>query len=512
MSAFRTIPGLRVESVPAEPERSPLRSDVLGIALRTRRGPVGTCVRVDGWREAERLFGGLDRGSDATYALRGYFENGGEIAHVVRLAGPAPVTAAIEWDVGPAAVRGRFASTRYVIEASSPGAWANRARIGLRFATSGEPGREQARVTLTVECAGEKLEVLANLDPAGRDDESLEAQVAARSLLVRLRAIGPAPAPGAPPGPRHRFYPTLELAGGADGVPSVAAYQHALGLLDEEPSVAILALPGLEGDLGQGAAREVLEVAISSAHAALDRLVLVDPPEDERGPGFLAAITALDARAGEAAAYLPRLRVADPFALFGPLRTIAASGHVAGVISRSDRERGAHHTPAGLPLWGAYDLSEEPGDEERRALLASGVNLLLCHAGEGLLVWGGRTLAEPVEYPTRTHVAHRRFTHRLVRVMRRVAEPLVFETNGPQTWLALVRSLTTVLREAWRAGALRGHRPEEAFRVVCDQTTQSTDDIDGGRCICEVHVALAAPMEFIVLRVALRRDGTLEVA
>jgi uncharacterized protein len=506
VATFRTIPAVSVEVVPPEVEREAIRSDVLGIALVTRRGPLGERVRLEGWRDAERVLGGLARGSDATFALRGYFENGGELAIAVRLAGAHTALAWVEWDVGAVAARGRFRSTRYRIEASSPGAWANGCALQIRFATVGAAGAEQARVTMTVECPGEPLEVLANLDPANLEDE-----VAASSLVVRVRAIGPAPDP-AHAGPRHARYPRLELGHGADAAPGLADYQRALQLLDDEPLVALIALPGLIDDLGPGAGRAVLEDAIAQAAAAHDRMVLVDPPDDDAGIAMLGAITGLGNVAGDAVTYLPRVRVGDPFASVGPLRTIASSGHVAGLISRHDRERGAHRTPAGEALAGVFDLREEPDDDRRRVLLTARANLLLCHAGHGVVVWGGRTLAQDTDHPTRTHVAHRRFVHRLVRVMRRVAEPLVFETNGPETWLALVRALTTVLREAWRAGALRGSRPEEAFQVTCDETTQTADDIANGRCICEVRVALAAPMEFIVLRIALRRDGTLEVA
>ena len=129
-------------------------------------------------------------------------------------------------------------------------------------------------------------------------------------------------------------------------------------------------------------------------------------------------------------------------------------------------------------------------------------------------VWGGRTLER--RDPAGRFVAHRRLIHRLVRAIRRVAEPLVFENNGPELWLALTRAVTTVLLEAFRAGALKGARPEEAFRVHCDDQTNPPEERDLGRCVCEIEVAPAVPMEFITLRVALsarrraggvRRDG-----
>jgi phage tail sheath protein FI len=113
--------------------------------------------------------------------------------------------------------------------------------------------------------------------------------------------------------------------------------------------------------------------------------------------------------------------------------------------------------------------------------------------------------------PERRFIAHRRLIHRLVRAIRRVAEPLVFDINGPEVWLTLVRAITTVLLEAWRAGALKGARPDEAFRVRCDEELNPPEEQDLGRVLCEIEVAPAIPMEFILLRISLSGDGKLEV-
>jgi phage tail sheath protein FI len=176
------------------------------------------------------------------------------------------------------------------------------------------------------------------------------------------------------------------------------------------------------------------------------------------------------------------------------------------VISELDRDRGAGSTPANSPMLGVIDLREEYSDEEHALLNTEGVDLLRCVPALGFSVWGGRTLDRTAPF-----VAHRRLVHRLVRAIRRVAEPLVFETNGPVLWFAFVRAITAVLLEAWRSGALAGHRPEEAFNVVCDATTNPPEEIDAGRCLCNIEVAPATPMEFILIRVALSRDGSLEV-
>src|SRR5215472_11000675 len=113
MSATATAPGLYFEAVRPPPASSPLRTDVAGFAGRTRRGPLGTAVRVTGWREYLQVFGGLLADADTPLAIRGYFENGGDAAWIVRLpAGRPPAeagtAACVLWDLtrsGPAEPR-----------------------------------------------------------------------------------------------------------------------------------------------------------------------------------------------------------------------------------------------------------------------------------------------------------------------------------------------------------------------------------------------------------------------
>jgi phage tail sheath protein FI len=173
-----------------------------------------------------------------------------------------------------------------------------------------------------------------------------------------------------------------------------------------------------------------------------------------------------------------------------------------------DLQLGAYFTPANAPLEQAFDLAKLLDADEQAMIYSGGLNLLTCSPSRGLLVWGGRVLGKSTPGG---YVAHRRLIHLLVRAIRRVAEPLVFDTNGPELWLAFVRSITTVLLEAYRAGALQGDQPSQAFQVICDATTNPPSQIDEGTVVCVVKVAPAVPMEFITLRVAVSAQGQLEV-
>ena len=533
LEASARFPRVAFEARHAVPAIEPLRTDVAGAIVRCPRGPVAGAgqredvpMRVRGWREFEQAFlypAQLDPNLplQSPAAIRGYFDNGGEILWVVRVVSKAatasgllPLRAAgAEGAVGSSPRGGQKVYARTLeVSATSPGPWANGLRVNLTLRQGGTPaGRPLADLRVIAQ-NGVTLEHLMALEPA-RLVEEVE-----RSAYVRLRISVPTQ-PGVTPASRE-IRLSVDVKGGADDTPSFAEYERAARALAEEPEPAILFAPDAWTDLPPADVHRFYQSWADAAARGMDRIVLIDPPANTPGETLLqvanAARTPLsrtgpdpdpDPRLASALAlYYPYVRV--PVPATSTLRAVPPSGHVAGVISRLDRERGAHHTPANSEIVGAVDIDRDYDNAERAVLNNEGLNALRCARGRGVEVWGGRTLDRDRD---RGFLAHRRLIHRLVRAMRRVAEPLVFDSNTAALRFSLVRALTTVLLEAYRAGALRGSRPEEAFQVVCDDGTNPPDAYDTGHCVAKVLLAPAAPMEFIQLTVSLSQDGSLEV-
>ena len=522
-----TLPGLRFEVQAPATEVSPLRTDIAGFVGPTLRGPLGVAVRVEGWRQYQALYGDFAPGAETPYGIRGYFENGGEVAYVIRLlsqaetqepaaawalwqvAGVDPVTK--DWVAG-APSAGRFTGASYRVEATSPGVWANGMRVTFRYRMRGRGGKPEVDIDV-LPLRGD-AEYLMALPP-----DDLVAAVEARSALIRLSVVDAAPQQAALPGPLTLGWDPVILDRGTEVPAGYQDYIAAADLLAGQREVALMAAPDLWRMPGSAEQQQaVLGYLLNLAEASHDRQLLSDlPAELTRAED---AISWLDARRigldedlpRSMAVYHPRLLVPDPLGgVLRPLREVSPLGHVAGVVSRLDRERGAHHTPANAELFEAVDLAVFYKAEEQGALAMAGINPLRCASGRGLVVWGGRTAFDPDNGMTGLFVAHRRLIHRLVRAIRRVAEPLVFENNGPDLWLTLVRAITSVLLEAWQAGALKGEIPEQAFQVHCDETTTPPETEDAGQLLCEVMLAPAVPMEFITLRIAASRAGQLEV-
>ncbi|MFI9455224.1 phage tail sheath C-terminal domain-containing protein [Amycolatopsis sp. NPDC052450] len=480
------LPGVSLTFVPSGSDTEPLRTDVAAFLGRTRRGPVDTPVRVESWNDVVGAFGPPDGSAATPYALRGFFENGGRTAWVLRVSGPVE-TASAEWTDG------------WRVVATSPGTWANGGRVVIRHQGSSVAG--PPTVTVRVMVPGEPTEIFAGMPPS---------EVADRLTASRLVRFVPG---GAPPDPGDAISATwdLVLAGGTDAEPGRDEYGAAVRDQADLPEPALVALPDLGTDLtGPDHAELILEL-LRTVQPLLDRLVLLDvPPALSTVDDVLAWVTGLtglgdEALLATAAVYHPPLRAPD---LAGTgLRVVPASGHVLGVVARLDAERGPHHTPANAVVLDAVDLAAVHPEPQLVRLFEANVDLVRCLRGRGLVVWGGRTLSGD---PRRRYIAHRRVLHLLVRAIRRVASPLVFDVNSPELRLTLVRSLTSVLLETFRSGALAGARPEQAFRVVCDETNNPPEQ-DPGQVVCEIEVAPAVPMEFIRLRLVLGQDRGLEV-
>lgn len=78
---------------------------------------------------------------------------------------------------------------------------------------------------------------------------------------------------------------------------------------------------------------------------------------------------------------------------------------------------------------------------------------------------------------------------------------VVFENNNPALWGKVSQSIENFLTRLWLSGALHGKRKDEAFFVACNQSTMTQNDIDNGRLIALVGVALIQPAEFVIFQI-----------
>lgn len=188
-------------------------------------------------------------------------------------------------------------------------------------------------------------------------------------------------------------------------------------------------------------------------------------------------------------------------------------GFVAGVVARRDLASGPHVAPANERVEGIVGVAGHVDDTTFTNLYdpagaspsrhGGAVNPVRAIPGRGLLVQGSRTLSAD---PWQQYLPIRRGLSAIERQACVALREVVFEPNTPLLWLRITNLLVNLLLGLFDAGALRGAQPEEAFSVRCDETLNPPDAVANGRVVCEVRVALAAPAEFLVFRLAARSE------
>ncbi|TNH30692.1 phage tail sheath family protein [Micromonospora orduensis] len=202
--------------------------------------------------------------------------------------------------------------------------------------------------------------------------------------------------------------------------------------------------------------------------------------------------------------YYPWLQVRDPIS--GDLELTPPSGHLAGIWARTDALRGVHKAPANEPVRGAVDLGYLVTRPEHDVLNPKGVNVIRYFAGEGIRVWGARTLA--AEASEWRYLNVRRLSIAIEQAIANGTRWMVFEPNDFTLWRSIRRDIGAFLTRVWRDGALLGRSPEEAFFVKCDEETNPPDVRDAGMVIAHIGIAVVKPAEFVVFKLSQWAGGT----
>jgi uncharacterized protein len=198
-----------------------------------------------------------------------------------------------------------------------------------------------------------------------------------------------------------------------------------------------------------------------------------------------------------AALYHPWISILDP--LTDLPKYVPPSGHIAGIYARTDGLRGVHKAPANETVSGIVDLKFDIQKGEQDILNPRGVNCIRAFQGQGIKVWGARTISRD---PLWKYVNVRRLFIYLEKSINQGTQWVVFEPNNEALWSRVKQTICQFLTTVWRSGALMGSTEDEAFFVKCDRTTMTQDDIDNGRLIVLVGVAPVKPAEFVIFRIA----------
>ncbi|MEQ8279487.1 MAG: phage tail sheath subtilisin-like domain-containing protein [Deltaproteobacteria bacterium] len=278
------------------------------------------------------------------------------------------------------------------------------------------------------------------------------------------------------------------------------ALRTGLFSLRNEQDISIVAAPGQRTPLVQ-------QALISHCEIDRYRFAVLDgpPPPADQLNDVRFQRQQFDTR--YAAIYHPWLLIPDPtpssVVNIEPY-AIPPSGHVMGVYARTDQDRGVHKAPANEVVRGIIGLSRSLDRGEHDILNPSPVNINVVRDfrpnNRGIRIWGGRVITSDTDYK---YVNVRRTLIFLEKSIDRGLQWVVFEPNSEPTWARVRRSIRNFLTVVWRNGALEGPSPEHGFFVKCDRTTMTQSDIDAGRLVANVGVAIVKPAEYVIIRIGL---------
>jgi phage tail sheath protein FI len=184
---------------------------------------------------------------------------------------------------------------------------------------------------------------------------------------------------------------------------------------------------------------------------------------------------------------------------------VPPTGHVAGIWARNDATRGVHKAPANEVVRGAIapELNITKGEHDQLNPVA--VNCIRAFPGQGIRVWGARTLSSDPEW---RYLNVRRLFNYVEESILQGTNWVVFEPNDMKLWDSVKRTITMFLRRVWRDGALFGRTPGEAFFVKCDEENNPPENRDAGILTVEIGIAPVKPAEFVVFRISQFNEGS----
>ncbi|WAZ20005.1 phage tail sheath subtilisin-like domain-containing protein [Streptomyces cinnabarinus] len=532
MPVRATYPGVYINEVKSRVRTiTGVPTSIAAFVGTAPRGPVDDPVRITSWADYETHFGGLAEGSDMSYAVQQFYLNGGADAVIVRL---VPRGAkALTFRVG----KDSQGENRPLLKATSPGAWA----LGLRARVDYDklPAGDEF-YNLTIRDCGTGFEESYRTISADPDSPRSLRRVLSGSRLVVVEDEGtarpqahdtPDPAPddllACPPAgrtgqPAEGGVPDGDADGDEDG----DQLSSRPGKPENEP-VEITATDYLGSELEKSGIHQLRKTDIfnllclpgcpptvlpDALRLCVEQraVLLVDPPSEwaEKTPDAVAQAALStpplpDEAAKNAALYFPEVMLPDRLR-DGEIRNFPPCGVMAGVLARTDAQRGVWKAPAGTDatLTGVVGLRTPMTDAENGLLNPLGINCLRQLPGLGPVAWGARTLRGADHLSDEwKYLPVRRLALFIEESLFRGTQWVVFEPNDEPLWSSIRLNVGAFMNSLFREGAFQGRTPDEAYLVKCDRENNPQNDIDRGIVNIQVGFAPLKPAEFVIIHI-----------
>jgi uncharacterized protein len=511
MPAPLTYPGVYIEEIPSGVRTiTGVATSITAFIGRARQGPVNDPWRIQSFADYTRMFGGLWQDSTMSQAVNHFFHHGGSDAIIVRV---------FNGDVAACTptITLATASGNLVLEASSPGTWGAALRATVDHVTRdpADTALFNLRIEQLDQPAGTHVissESFRNVSGSAIDPRFVNTVLEQESSFVRVRS-------SAPDGESPSDTTQVAVGNATDDGSTITdteitgdqAARTGIFALESADLFNLLCIPPLSATTDVAGATWAAATAYCQSRRAM---LIIDPPAAwtanpstavstaEAGVNALRATIGND-DARNATIYFPRLRMADPLNE-NRLGNFAPCGAIAGIMARTDAQRGVWKAPAGMEasFSGVQEFTYGLTDGENGLLNPLGLNCLRSFPVAGNIVWGARTLVGADLLASEwKYLPVRRMALFLEESLYRGTQWVVFEPNDEPLWAQIRLNIGAFMQNLFRQGAFQGSSPRDAYIVKCDRETTTQNDINLGIVNILVGFAPLKPAEFVVIRI-----------
>jgi phage tail sheath protein FI len=288
--------------------------------------------------------------------------------------------------------------------------------------------------------------------------------------------------------------PTFNLGLGADAIATDATLPNSYALFNNKEAIDISLV--LTGNASIAVQQYVIDNIVNSR---ADCLAFLSPPQTS-------VVNQSGSEASNIITWLGTLARSTSFAVVDSgwkymydvynqtYRWIPLNGDIAGLCAYTDTIKDPWYSPAGFNrgnIKNAIKLAWNPSKTYRDTLYAAGVNPVVSFPGNGIVLYGDKTLQSKPSVFDRINV--RRLFITLEKAITKAAQYSLFEFNDDFTRAQFVALVAPFLRD------IQGRRGITDFRVVCDTTNNTSQVINSNQFVGDIYIKPARSINFIQL-------------
>jgi len=297
------------------------------------------------------------------------------------------------------------------------------------------------------------------------------------------------------------------LGSGVHTALDVGDYQFGFDQYEDEENIQVdfLVAPGLQSNEDQ---KTIIDYLTGIAAGRKDCVVVASPSRNlvvnKTDTSAVASTTVTWANTLSSSSYLivdnNYLKVYNKYT--DKYVFIPAAAATAGVMASTDLVAAPWFSPAGSrrgQYFGVTSLAYNATKTQRDQLYKASINPIVNLPGQGILLYGDKTkLGRPSAFD---RINVRRLFLVVERAIKGAAQNVMFEFNDEFTRAEFVNIVEPFLRE------IKGRRGITDFRVVCDETNNTSDIIDNNQFVASVFIKPARSINYVTLNFVAVRTG-----